>query len=968
MENWFKNSGIIRYPWLIVHVVLLIAIFCSGWFVTDYLSSKAKREMKKENEAAVILLTTALTGDLRSVETGVKTLAEEPPIFNALASPTTRNIEQANSVLDRFNSSMEVSVSYLVDAKGMTIASSNRHDADSFVGHSYSFRPYFSQAMKGFLSRYFALGTVSQKRSFYAGYPVLGSGNRITGVTVMKKNLDAFEHQLNNYGHCFFIDRHGIIFLSGKPDMIFKALWPIDRTTEQELISAKQFGEQRFTPILSHEVLDGMQLSMHGEDYLVSRKFVGPEAWSIVLVSPAGRISLYRTAGLTVTAMLCLLVMMSLAATFHNVRQLAVIRKNEERFQQVAQSSQDWIWELDVDGRYTYSSQGIRQILGYEPEEIMRKYYFDFYFPEDKENIKETVKSTFAKQEAFFRLITKRVHNTGRLIFLETTGFPMFNDAGEMVGYRGVNRDISARIEIEEALSKNEKKYRELVENANSIILRMDSEGTVTFFNEFAQRFFGYSEAEIVGKNVVGTIVPEQGSTGRDLKSMIRHIALHPELYSNNTNENIRRNGDRVWIAWTSKPITDERGQVIGILCIGNDVTELKKAEEEKENLEKRLLQAQKMEAIGTLAGGIAHDFNNLLTGILGYTSLMLYAMDESQPNYRKLKNIEEQARRGADLTAQLLGFARGGRYETKPTSLNNLLGNSAAMFGRTKKDITIHAKYQKDLWSVEVDRGQIEQVLLNLFLNAWQVMPDGGEIYLETDNVILDQKYVQHYSVPSTRYVKISVTDTGTGMDEQTQERIFEPFFTTKEMGRGTGLGLAMVYGIIKGHKGLINVYSELGHGTTFSIYLPASGKDVTDEMVANEELEWGDETILIVDDEEVVINVAKDILESLGYEVLIAHNGHEAIDIYKANNDKIHLVILDMVMPEMSGGETFDRLKEINPNINVILASGYSLNGMAKKIIEKGCRGIIQKPFTIVSLSHNVREALDEDVVLQI
>jgi PAS domain S-box-containing protein len=544
----------------------------------------------------------------------------------------------------------------------------------------------------------------------------------------------------------------------------------------------------------------------------------------------------------------------------------------------------------------------------------------------------------------------------------------MFNDAGEMVGHRGVNRDISARIEIEEALSKNEKKYRELVENANSIILRMDSEGTVTFFNEFAQSFFGYSEVEIVGKNVVGSIVPEQESTGSDMKSMIQDIALHPELYSNNTNENIRRNGDRVWIAWTNKPITDERGQVIGILCIGNDVTDLKKAEEEKENLEKRLLHAQKMQAIGTLAGGIAHDFNNLLTGILGYTSLMLCAMDESQPNYRKLKNIEEQARRGADLTAQLLGFARGGRFETKPTSLNNLLENSAAMFGRTKKDITIHAKYQKDLWSVEVDRGQIEQVLLNLFLNAWQAMPDGGEIYLKTDNVILDQKYVQQYSVPSGRYVKISVTDTGTGMDEQTQERIFEPFFTTKEMGRGTGLGLAMVYGIIKGHKGLINVYSELGHGTTFSIYLPASGKDVTHEMVANEELDCGDETILIVDDEDVVINVAKDILESLGYEVIIAHNGHEAIDIYKANNDKIHLVILDMVMPEMSGGEIFDRLKEINPNIKVILASGYSLNGMAKKIIEKGCRGIIQKPFTIASLSHNVREVLDEDVVLQI
>ena len=282
-------------------------------------------------------------------------------------------------------------------------------------------------------------------------------------------------------------------------------------------------------------------------------------------------------------------------------------------------------------------------------------------------------------------------------------------------------------------------------------------------------------------------------------------------------------------------------------------------------------------------------------------------------------------------------------------------------MFGRTKKEITIHQKYQENIWPVEVDRGQIEQVLLNLYVNAWQAMPGGGEIYLETENVILYEGYAKSFSIKAGNYVKISVTDTGLGMDEKTRERIFEPFFTTKEMGRGTGLGLATVYGIIKGHNGYINVDSEKGGGTTFTIYLPSSEKEVKIEVKTPEKLLIGHETILLVDDEDVIIAVTRDILESLGYSVRSAKSGHEAIEIYKADRDMIDLVILDMVMPEMGGGETFDRLKEINPDVKVILSSGYSLNGQAIRIMERGCHTFIQKPFTLLSLSQMVRDVLD-------
>ena len=279
-------------------------------------------------------------------------------------------------------------------------------------------------------------------------------------------------------------------------------------------------------------------------------------------------------------------------------------------------------------------------------------------------------------------------------------------------------------------------------------------------------------------------------------------------------------------------------------------------------------------------------------------------------------------------------------------------------MFGRTKKEITIHRKSGKDLWSVEVDRGQMEQVFLNLYVNAWQAMPGGGNIYLETQNEFLNDEQTFPYAVKPGKYVKITVTDTGIGMDEKTKEKIFEPFFTTKGMGRGTGLGLASAYGIIKGHGGMINVYSEPGHGTTFTIYLPASAKEVQKEAIPTEEIVPGTETILLIDDEEIVMEINKELLETMGYTVYAAGSGQEGLAIYMEKKDKIDLIILDMIMPGISGGITFDRLREINPNIKVLLSSGYSLNGEAQDIMDRGCNGFLQKPFLLEELSRKVRD----------
>ena len=391
------------------------------------------------------------------------------------------------------------------------------------------------------------------------------------------------------------------------------------------------------------------------------------------------------------------------------------------------------------------------------------------------------------------------------------------------------------------------------------------------------------------------------------------------------------------------------------------DITDRKKGEEERKRLEAQLLQARKMEAVGTLAGGIAHDFNNLLMGIQGYTSLMMRDLHRDHPHYEQLERIEDQVRSASDLTGQLLGFARAGRYEVRPVSINEIMRRTSAMFGRTKKELTIHEDYHESLWAVEADQGQIEQVFLHLYLNAWHAMPAGGDLYLETRNVIVGEGRGALHGVPPGNYVAFSVADTGMGLDEETRKRIFDPFFTTKEMGRGTGLGLAMVYGIIKGHNGFIDVSSEPGRGTVFSLHLPASQKEVPREKPAVPEMVQGSETILLVDDEPTVLMVSRKLLEAMGYTVNAVNSGQEAITFYEENKDSISLVILDMIMPGLSGTETFQRIMELNPAARVILSTGYSIDGEARKIMDMGCRGFIQKPFDIARLSTKIREVLD-------
>ena len=522
--------------------------------------------------------------------------------------------------------------------------------------------------------------------------------------------------------------------------------------------------------------------------------------------------------------------------------------------------------------------------------------------------------------------------------------------------------DITSRKQAEAALveseirfrtlykesTQREQLYESLLKSTPDAVAIYNLNGEATYINPTFTQIFGFAMQDVKEKRV--PFVPE---SEKDRTEAGYEQVLQGEPISGFETRRLTKDGRILDIILSSSCFDDHEGNATGIIVIFRDVTETKKTE-------KQLQQAQRMEAIGTLAGGIAHDFNNLLMGIQGRASLTLMDMDSSHPHFTHLQGIEDHVKSAANLTKQLLAFSRGGKYEVKPTDLKELVNKSSEMFGRTKKEITIHKKSQKDVWTVEADQSQIEQVLLNIYVNAWQSMPGGGELHLGIENVTLDKSFVKPYDLKPGRYVNISVADTGVGMDKATQARIFDPFFTTKEMGRGTGLGLASAYGIIKNHGGIINVHSEKGRGATFNMFLPASGKKVTKGRGSTEEIVRGSETILLVDDEDIIIDVGQEILKTIGYKVLTAKSGNAAVELYKANHNEIDMVILDMIMPDMDGGETYDRLKKINPDIKVLLSSGYSIDGLASEIMLRGCNGFIQKPFNMKDLSQTIREIL--------
>ena len=502
-------------------------------------------------------------------------------------------------------------------------------------------------------------------------------------------------------------------------------------------------------------------------------------------------------------------------------------------------------------------------------------------------------------------------------------------------------------------LARSEEQHKYLVQNSPDIIYTLDPEGRFTFVSDAAETLLGVEAPGLIGRRYDEVVAEEdlercrwhvcERRTGERATKGVELRIQAPVNGGKKPEGEAALIGELKSTGLYEQTNGPESRHHVGTHGVIRDISRRKQ-------LEARLEQAARAEALGTLAGGIAHNFNNILQAIQGNASLCLLDTAPSSKQYERCRNIVRYVDNGADLTRQLMGFAKGGKPETRLTDLNDLVHRSSALFAKTCKEVQIHEDLHDGLWAAKVDGKQIEQVLMNVLVNAWHAMPGGGDLYVETANVNLGPETLEPYGLQPGPFVRIRIRDTGVGMDEETRQRVFQPFFTTREVGQGTGLGMASAYGIVQQHGGLIYVESRKGQGTTCSICLRA----LPEKTAATH-------TILLVDDEDIILETSGELLKKLGYKVISAQSGPEALDLFQSQWKEIDLVILDLVMPGMDGGQVFDALKAIHPEAKCLLSTGHSLEGRAGDVMKQGCAGHIQKPFDLETLSSKVRNALE-------
>lgn len=649
--------------------------------------------------------------------------------------------------------------------------------------------------------------------------------------------------------------------------------------------------------------------------------------------------------------------------------------ESRERYRTTLDAMPDMVYETTFDGKILYANQAAFETLGYPLNGSRRVSLMDLLDKEGLETVFRVTEELLDGKEPQPAYYNVRAAD-GRIVPVESRVTLLKRDSREPT-FLGVVRDITERKRVEDELQRyrehleeevkkrtrelietngqlreKEEKYRSLFEESKDVVFISAPDGKFLDINPAGVEVFGYSSKE----EVLLLDVAKDIYVNEDDRETLKGILEEQGFVKDYELVLKSKDGRELNVLVTATAVRDEAGVNVAHRGIMRDITERKQ-------LERQLFQAQKMESIGTLAGGIAHDFNNILSGILGYASLLKSETSKNDPHFSFLDTIEKSATRASELTAKLLAFARGGKYKAKAVDLNRVANETLDIIGRTfDKAIEIETHFHNSLPTVEADATQMEQVLMNFCVNARDAMPEGGKLIIETDVALLTEEYVRkHMGAKPGSYVVLSVTDSGIGMDKETMEKVFEPFFTTKEEGKSTGLGLAMVYGVVKNHGGHVRVYSEPGYGSTFKVYLPVYGKPEEQDTPQYEPLLGGSEVILVVDDEELILSLTSDLLKSHGYKVLLAKDGEEAIEVYQEHDGGIDLVILDMVMPNMGGRETFLKLKDLNSGVKAILSTGYSQNGRAREILASGVKGFIQKPYNVFKLLTEVRKVLD-------
>ena len=622
-------------------------------------------------------------------------------------------------------------------------------------------------------------------------------------------------------------------------------------------------------------------------------------------------------------------------------------------------------WEWQIPSNKMIVNENWANMLGYGLEEIkpLMDDWQQFTTPEDRQAVSRAMRLHMKGQSDFFEIEHRLQHKTGHAVWVLSKGRVIERDAkGNPLRVCGTCLDTTRHRAVKEALEISEARLRTLLDTLPDMVWLKDPQGVYLACNKRFERLVAAKEADIIGKTDYDFVEPALADFFREKDQTAINAG---KACMNEEEVTFADDGHKELLETIKTPLFDPQGRLTGVLAIARDITERKRALEEREKLRDQLLQSQKIEAVGQLAGGVAHDLNNMLSPIIGYGEMLRADLDSEDKRYKAVDTILNAGIRARDLVRQLLAFSRKQTLVFKPVNINRAIETFENLLRRTiPEDITIETILAPQIRTVMADVGQIEQVIMNLVVNAADAMPDGGRLTIETAMVDLDETYAAaHPSVIPGPHLMLAISDTGSGMDKETLGRIFEPFFSTKGK-RGTGLGLATVFGIVKQHNGSIWAYSEPGDGTTFKVYLPISYA-IVDESDTNPQTNSdlsGNETILLVEDNQAVRELTRDILTRQGYTVLPATDGHEALTLAASQDSPIHLLLTDVVMPGMNGKELYREAVAIHPGLKILFMSGYTDNVIAHRgVLDEGI-AFIQKPFTIDAITAKVREVLDQ------
>ena len=910
----------------------------------------------------------------------IKFLAGLKELEQSLLSGDVVALAETNAIFDHFRDAMGASVCYLMDRSGNTIASSNRDAADSFVGKNYGFRPYFKQAMQGKPTVYMALGVTSKKRGVYYSHPVYGKGKeRPLGVAVIKISVDLIEKHLMkpHDGIVLLTDPHGVVFVSSRGDWLYHVLWKASSETISDITKTKQFGTGPWNWTGVKLVGEDIAVDNRGNEYHVHRReTVNYPGWHLIYLHSHFEVTekiiapLRKSVGVGVVV-LCVFFGLIVFVFFLKANTSIIQRgKAEEKLREseaftksvmdnlpigIAVNSVDPAVEFDyMNDNFPKFYRTTREALA-DPDAFWDAVYED---PEFREEMKKRVLDDCASGDP------ERMHwgdvpitrKGDKTAFITARNIPV---PDKQLAISTV-WDVTGRKQAEEALRESENRYRSLIDfNPDGIYV--SREGRIIYVNQATVDIWGAkNKDELIGKTVFELIHPDYREIAKQRYRLMMEQGVSVPLINFIF---LRLDKGETLVQAIAAPV-NFRGET-AVLTAVRDITEQRKAEAEKTRLESQLQQAQKMESIGTLAGGIAHDFNNILSPIMIHSEMAMMDLPPESPLQPNLQQIFKAGERARDMVKQILAFSRKEQQERTPIRLGAILKEVVKLLRSSiPTTIEIHHNIETEIDIVFANHTQMHQVILNLCSNASHAMREkGGVLEIGLSDLYLHSEAAGEFeNLNPGSYLRLTVKDTGHGIDPEIINRIFDPYFTTKGIGEGTGMGLSAAHGIVKSHGGDITVESEAGKSTTFHVLLPKFKEGIPIVTEPKIQLPKGTERILFVDDEKGAVDAIQQMLENLGYKVTARTSSIEALEAFRNKSDSFDLVITDMTMPNMTGKDLAKELMSIRSDIPIILCTGFSEQIDEKRAKEMGIRAFIMKPVVMRDIANTIRQVLGD------